>query len=37
MPADEAVKAKIMADGKSLLKRLADYSPYFRVDTAMHH
>jgi hypothetical protein len=37
MPADEAAKAKIMADGKSLLKRLADYSPYFKVDLAMHH
>jgi hypothetical protein len=38
MPADEATTAKIMADGKTLLKRLADYSAYFRADThAMHH
>jgi len=38
MPADAATTAKIMADGKSLLKRLADYSAYFREDAhAMHH
>jgi hypothetical protein len=38
MPADEEVKGKILKDGKDLLKRLADYSPYFKVDEmAMHH
>jgi hypothetical protein len=37
-PADEEVKGKILQDGKDLLKRLADYSPYLKVDaTAMHH
>ena len=37
MPADEAATAKILADGKDLLKRLATYSPYFKVDAGMHH
>lgn len=37
MPADEAATAKIIADGKDLLKRLAAYSSYFKVDGAMHH
>ncbi|GGB19367.1 hypothetical protein GCM10011511_48840 [Puia dinghuensis] len=38
VPANEAVTAKIEADGKSLLKRLADYSPYFKLDAGgMHH
>jgi hypothetical protein len=38
MPADEEVTEKILNDGKDLLKRLADYSPYLKVDaTAMHH
>ena len=38
MPADEEVKEKILKDGKDLLKRLADYSPYLKVDAmAMHH
>jgi len=38
MTADEATTAKIMADGKSLLQRLANYSPYFKVDAhAMQH
>ena len=37
MPADEAVTAKIIADGKDLLKRLADYNAYFKVDPPMHH
>ena len=38
MPAGEAATAKIIADGKDLLKRLADYSPYFTVeDKSMHH
>jgi len=38
MPADEEVKAKIMKDGKDLLRRLAEYSPYFKMDAgAMHH
>jgi hypothetical protein len=39
MPASDAETAKIAADGKDLLKRLAAYSPYFRVDdmATMHH
>jgi hypothetical protein len=38
MPADEATTAKIMSEGKSLLKRLAEYSQYFRMDAGgMHH
>ncbi|MBS1602203.1 MAG: hypothetical protein JST42_06005 [Bacteroidetes bacterium] len=38
MPADAATTEKIMADGKSLLQRLAAYSAYFRTDApAMHH
>jgi hypothetical protein len=37
MPADEEATAKIIADGKDLLKRLVDYSAYFKVDAAMHH
>ena len=38
MPAGEAATAKIMADGKALLKQLADYSPYFKVENkSMHH
>jgi hypothetical protein len=38
MPADAATTAKIIADGKSLLQRLVDYSPLFRVDDhSMHH
>jgi hypothetical protein len=38
MVADEEVKGKILKDGKDLLKRLADYSPYLKVDAmAMHH
>jgi len=38
MPAGEAAKAKIIADGNDLLNRLADYSPYFKVAPGgMHH
>ncbi|HEY6902622.1 MAG TPA: hypothetical protein VI233_18315 [Puia sp.] len=37
VPADEAAKAKIVADGKDLQKRLITYSPYFKVDAGMHH
>jgi hypothetical protein len=38
MAAGDAETAKIEADGKDLLKRLADYSPYFKLDAmAMHH
>ena len=38
MAAGDAETAKILADGKDLLKRLAAYSPYFKVDgMAMHH
>jgi hypothetical protein len=37
MPADEATTAKIIADGKVLLNRLAAYSMYFKVDGPMHH
>jgi hypothetical protein len=38
MPADEAATAKIISDNKDLLKRLADYSPYLKVDHSdMHH
>jgi len=38
MPADAATTERIMADGKSLLQRLAAYSAYFKTDAhAMHH
>jgi hypothetical protein len=37
MTADEAATTKIIADGKDLLQRLAAYSPYFKVEMAMHH
>lgn len=37
MPANETATAKILADGKDLLKRLAAYSPYFKANTSMHH
>ena len=38
MPANEKVKAKILSDGKDLLRKLADYRPYFKTDPmAMHH
>lgn len=37
MPAGDAAKAKIIADNKDLLHRLAEYSPYFKVDAGMHH
>jgi hypothetical protein len=38
VPAGEAATAKILADGKDLLRRLADYSPYFKVDPGgMNH
>jgi hypothetical protein len=37
VPADEAATAKIVADGKDLLQRLAAYSSYFKVETGMHH
>ena len=38
MPADPATTAKIIADGKTLLTRLAAYSPYFKPQTeSMHH
>ncbi|HTI08140.1 MAG TPA: hypothetical protein VL832_06275 [Puia sp.] len=38
MPANEKVTAKIISDGKDLLRRLADYSPYFKTDAmVMHH
>lgn len=32
MPAGEAATAKIIADGKDLLRRLADYSSYFKAE-----
>ena len=35
MPANEKVTAKILSDGKELLKRLAAYSPYFKIDGGM--
>lgn len=37
--AGKETTAKIMADGKPLLKRLAEYSPFFKGDAAMdmHH
>jgi hypothetical protein len=38
VPADEKTTTKIMADGKDLLRRLAAYSPYLKLDAmAMHH
>jgi len=38
MAANADESAKILEAGKGLLKRLADYSPYFKVDAAaMHH
>jgi len=37
LPATEAVKAKILADNKDLLKRLAEYKPYLKVEDDMHH
>jgi len=37
MPAGKAESAKIVEDGKDLLKRLADYNPYFKVEAGMHH
>lgn len=38
MPVNEKAAAKIRADGKDLLKKLADYSPYFKLDGGeMHH
>lgn len=35
MPANEKVTARILSDGKELLRRLAAYSPYFKTDGAM--
>jgi hypothetical protein len=32
MPPNEKVTAKILSDNKDLLKKLADYSPYFKPD-----
>ena len=38
VPASEAEKAKILADNKELLKRLAEYKPYLKVEAeGMHH
>ena len=38
MPPNEKETAKIISDNKDLLKKLADYSPYFKMDgMAMHH
>lgn len=38
MAANPDATAKILADSKELLKRLADYSPYFKMDaSAMNH
>lgn len=38
MALNEEAAAKIRADGKDLLKRLAAYSPYFKLEDApMHH
>ena len=37
LTANDAVKAKILADGKSLLDRLAQYSPYFKTDAGHMH
>jgi len=39
VPASEAEKAKILADNKELLRRLAEYKPYLKVQEhdGMHH
>jgi hypothetical protein len=37
VPAGETEKAKIIADNKVLLKRLADYKPFFKTEPVMHH
>ena len=38
LPANEAEKAKIIEEGKELLKRLIAYKPYFKVEPgSMHH
>jgi hypothetical protein len=37
MPADKEESAKIIADGKDLLKRLEDYNACFKVSAPMHH
>jgi hypothetical protein len=38
VPADDNAKTKILADGKDLLRRLAAYSPYFKMDAVgMNH
>ncbi len=37
LPANEAEKAKIVADNKDLLKRLAEYKPYLKAEDDMHH
>lgn len=37
VPATEAIKTKIVNDNKDLLKRLADYKPYFKVTTNSGH
>jgi hypothetical protein len=37
LPAIEAEKAKILADNKDLLKRLAEYKPYLKAEDDMHH
>lgn len=38
MAANDETTAKLMADGKDLLKRLAAYSAYFKLDaSSMHH
>jgi hypothetical protein len=38
MPPNEKETAKILSDNKDLLKKLADYSPYFKTDgMAMNH
>ena len=36
-PLNEAETAKIRESGKTLLKRLEDYKPYFKVEDSMHH
>jgi len=36
VPAGATERAKIIANNKELLKRLADYSPYFKTEPAMH-
>jgi hypothetical protein len=36
LSASEQEKAKIINDGKELMKRLADYKAYFRIENEHH-